>query len=67
MLKLAPCAIYMFPSMKKHLQGHRFASSVEVNVASQVALQKVGKMTSSCAFEVLRTLAEVYRRPRGRL
>ncbi|GFX36375.1 mariner Mos1 transposase [Trichonephila clavipes] len=40
---LAPCDIYLFPSMKKHLQGHRLVSSDEVKVASQETLWEVAK------------------------
>ncbi|GFT85010.1 putative mariner transposase [Trichonephila clavipes] len=40
---IALCDICQFPSTKKPLQGHRFVSSDEVKVASQEALQEVGK------------------------
>ncbi|GFW06734.1 mariner Mos1 transposase [Trichonephila clavipes] len=40
---LAPWDFYIFPSMKKHLQGLRFMSSDEVKAAPREALREVAK------------------------
>ena len=52
-LDLAPCDFYLFPSMKKYLQGRRFVSSDEVKAASQDALREVAKNGFQQCFQKL--------------